>query len=883
MAISESVRKINAQPLELIWVDHKEWEGSARKEADWLRRIPKFPYPYINQGLEPGLPQDFIRLKSIFIRGRAGGVLTFEFRRVSNLGINDLAVRFRAARCQVEETFIFSLDGATSFEEFGPGTCFGEFGFKRNNRSDRYLRQIRENPKNRQKLPSSFAEKLIGQVIFSAISDSYCVEILMKQTLKSRLFTVLAISSVTFGGPLTASSQDGFGFIRPVQPVRNTDDQNWDVPPIVLPKPIRTVSRIDEPELGMPPIVSGKSALPPISTPDSVSWLPSQSNSDNTPLAFAPSTISQADYDQSSNEPPIDTKPVGYNGELQEGTMLPPIVAGAPSDAYETPELDSSFPPIVSSASSEPMEVSMDVPPVLTPESMGAPELGMRPLSSLQPMALQSPMSLPPEFSNADTNFATEVPAIDDVTADEGPAVLGAGYSSAGVPLYANAPMPMAEPPIVSMEPPLAMNYPSVFGHQEPNPALGEIPMDLGTQQLAPPQPVPVLNAPPMQSVDPAYLPSAGMDSFPMNQQPIGEYFPNSGSSMGDSFFSQTPSEAPVIHSSGSDCASCNGVSGSCSTCNTGAVSGCQSCGQGGCYDPNSVSSQFNSCGSCAGARRYFMAEALYFDRYDGDISNSNFGSLGNFDWNAGWRFTLGRRTDSTRGTELSYMGTLPMDQTLTRSSAGGIINARFLPFDGFSAAQTGSFFDATQQEESKQTSFHSLEFNRVKWGWDVLKTYVGLRYIHVDDSYTMFSQNLTGDRGVFQLETMNHLIGPHIGAELFYDIGYRLSFSLVSKAGVYANFNETDTTLVNNGVQHLNNQSTGGTLSTSYELGLIGHYRLNRQARFRFGYNFLFLGEVASVSDNFPTVLTPATVSNSSDSDDMLFHGLSFGFEVYR
>ena len=126
-------------------------------------------------------------------------------------------------------------------------------------------------------------------------------------------------------------------------------------------------------------------------------------------------------------------------------------------------------------------------------------------------------------------------------------------------------------------------------------------------------------------------------------------------------------------------------------------------------------------------------------------------------------------------------------------------------------------------------------------------------------------------------------MIGPHIGGELFYDVGYRLSYSLFGKAGGYLNFNRVETDLVNAGAQFLNAEDNSLTISGSLELGLISHFQLSRSARLRLGYNVLWLGEVASVSDNFPAVLTPFTGTDTSDSDDMFFHGASFGLEIYR
>jgi hypothetical protein len=44
-----------------------------------------------------------------------------------------------------------------------------------------------------------------------------------------------------------------------------------------------------------------------------------------------------------------------------------------------------------------------------------------------------------------------------------------------------------------------------------------------------------------------------------------------------------------------------------------------------------------------------------------------------------------------------------------------------------------------------------------------------------------------------------------------------------------------------------------------------------------------MFLGRVATVSDNFSPFVSPFTGFNASDEDDAFLHGFSFGLEIYR
>ena len=188
-----------------------------------------------------------------------------------------------------------------------------------------------------------------------------------------------------------------------------------------------------------------------------------------------------------------------------------------------------------------------------------------------------------------------------------------------------------------------------------------------------------------------------------------------------------------------------------------------------------------------------------------------------------------------------------------------------------------------TNQTESQSAEFHSLEFNRVTYGWDVIKSFSGFRYIYAADDYQTITQNALGETGDFQLQTFNNLFGVQIGGEIFYDVGRRLSYSFESKAGLFANFSQVDTRLTNNGIEFINADDDNATFSTLLEFSALGHYQLSETARFRLGYNVLFLGEVATSQRNFDPVLTPTSASSGDDGDDVVFHGLNFGLEIFR
>ena len=373
---------------------------------------------------------------------------------------------------------------------------------------------------------------------------------------------------------------------------------------------------------------------------------------------------------------------------------------------------------------------------------------------------------------------------------------------------------------------------------------------------------------------------------------------------------------------------------------------GCESggncnCGPNGCYNANDIASKAGLYGSVGEARIYSHLEVMAMDRRDGDIFFTPSVQLGDFDVDFGFRFTLGERSDAINGREISYWGTgdisnsqildgstFPLDQvfqttdatrndispfgffTQGQAAVPGVAPraaGTFGPLDpGFIgsppvAAIPSTLIRPTFQSQSKETSFQSLELNKVRWGWDVFKSFIGVRYIYVQDSYQLNSTGISAEdlvtetSGVFKTLAQNNLIGPHIGAEWFYDVGYRLSASANIKGGIYANLNQVDTRLSRDGVSLLDNEAEDTAFSSTAEFGIHAHYQIAPRGRFRAGFNLLYLDDLATVTQNFPALandidgtsivrsINRGTGTTSRDDDDLTFTGFSFGLEFFR
>ena len=542
------------------------------------------------------------------------------------------------------------------------------------------------------------------------------------------------------------------------------------------------------------------------------------------------------------------------DASAQQPSLMPPIVQGTHSPAKAN---SYSY----SSESSKPL-----VPTLAFPKSKITP-----------PIVSGTRLRVPDSIKNSTAKTKAPVSSllapigsgVKQVAGRAEPARIARAFSPAKMPVRAQGSGSRNLPaPAIQIQPPGALS-----------------PMALRSMSVTPGGSVP----PPMQAA-PVISGSLITPTAPRS------IMDNGPAVMAPSYFDSAPVVDSIpMQSVVSGCSDCSG--GGCSSCQTGGcdgcAGGCDSCGPGGCYNPNKINCDYGTYGSVSAARRYAYLEFLFLTREDGDITNSNFNPLGGFDFNPAWRFTLGQRPDMTQGRELSYFGTAGIDARQVTNDSRNRLNSLFTAGGGLTGGDLSAFTGASQHIQSKETSIHSLELNRVRWGWDVLKSFVGWRYVYFSDEYQLnstaplrdpFNNVIPGtETGQYRMDTINHMLGGHIGAELFYDIGYRFSLSGLSKFGAYANLNKVDNFLQSGGTTILDTEDNGATLSTTYEIQLMAHYQIRQTARLRFGYNGMYFSNIATVADNFSPFVSPFTGFSGSDEDDAFVHGFSLGLEIYR
>lgn len=291
---------------------------------------------------------------------------------------------------------------------------------------------------------------------------------------------------------------------------------------------------------------------------------------------------------------------------------------------------------------------------------------------------------------------------------------------------------------------------------------------------------------------------------------------------------------------------------------------------------------KYDGCGSVSGAHRYLIAEALYYDRSDGNFSASAVPGGDGFSYNWGGRVTIGQRFDSIEGWEMSFTGIDSWNRQNISNSPGGALFSRLAPVGGFTPITLAGFTNAFQHVQTQQGHYTSFELNRMNWNWDVLSTFVGFRYNGVDDQYALTGISALASNS-YQIRARNNMVGLQLGGEFFYDIGKRISFSGKGKIAGYLNIVQTDTELFFNNSQLVDNQDEETNLAWGLDLGFYTRYNLSPRSKLKFGYEFSYLGELALVQNQFNGFISPFSGLDLQDDEDVFIHGAVFGIEWYR
>ncbi|QDV26643.1 hypothetical protein [Aureliella helgolandensis] len=294
-----------------------------------------------------------------------------------------------------------------------------------------------------------------------------------------------------------------------------------------------------------------------------------------------------------------------------------------------------------------------------------------------------------------------------------------------------------------------------------------------------------------------------------------------------------------------------------------------------------SRATQSDPCYGGCDVRWYASYEALWLTRENDErFSLSLNSNLPDWDYDFGGRYTVGSMMDCVSAWEFVYAG--PFDWQRSASVAGaGVLQSRFFPHGGFTAANVTGFNDADQHVQNLSAELHSFEVNRRWHSWDALSTMIGFRYIDYDEDYVFQSLKAGGTTGFYADSLENQMLGGQIGADVLYPVSLRGSVGFRGKAGVYANFEDRSTYMTNEGVLLLNGGDDHVELAGLIEGGVIGNYQIVPSIRLTAGYEFWYVPGAATIAEQTPAHVHPGAGFSIENESDLFLHGGSLGLQV--
>lgn len=314
--------------------------------------------------------------------------------------------------------------------------------------------------------------------------------------------------------------------------------------------------------------------------------------------------------------------------------------------------------------------------------------------------------------------------------------------------------------------------------------------------------------------------------------------------------------------------------------CGADLEDGCDDC----CFD-------FNIC--CTPCL-YAQADGLFWHRVGTGceqvlVIDSNTGdpvlSTNDLDFNltGGPRFLIGWQPDPCRCSrccawELSYFGLFDWSANAVATGAGD------LTIPGDLGLATNAFLLADSIEADYQSEMHNVELNCIKSCCvdDCLRLdfLAGVRYISLDEDYTITANDFEEGTGRYYINADNDLFGVQLGGRLR-RAWCRWAVELTGKAGVFYN-DANQTQLITDFPDDFvirDSEGSEDTVAMVAELGVTLIRPINDNWNLRIGYNVLGLGGVALAPNQLDFSLAGGT--SVDNSGWFLAHGGLVGVET--
>ena len=279
-------------------------------------------------------------------------------------------------------------------------------------------------------------------------------------------------------------------------------------------------------------------------------------------------------------------------------------------------------------------------------------------------------------------------------------------------------------------------------------------------------------------------------------------------------------------------------------------------------------------CDCCCGPLWTFRAEALIWERTSGDnielidtagaeVEVDDF----DFGFRAGPRLTAIRHGifGSAWDAELVYFGIDGWEETLLAADA-----------DVYLTTPTIFIAGGADSEVTYDSALYSAELNFRTTRNDWVTWLVGFRWVQV-------SEGLTNDIGGFashEVETINHLYGGQVGADILVWDGGIWTFNSVLKAGIYGN--NADMVTTTDGIGGALAEVSADDSETAFvgEINFNLAYHLNDRWSAIGGYSLLWIDGIALAPEQLETTNIATGDAIVNTDGDLFYHGANVGLE---
>jgi hypothetical protein len=216
-------------------------------------------------------------------------------------------------------------------------------------------------------------------------------------------------------------------------------------------------------------------------------------------------------------------------------------------------------------------------------------------------------------------------------------------------------------------------------------------------------------------------------------------------------------------------------------------------------------------------------------------------------------------------------------------STTGVALGNNNLSIPGDLGLSSFDYFAADTIQVSYGSRIQNVEANLWR-SFDKVDVLGGFRHFGMFDDFRLATFDADTFQSDYRIDTRNHLYGGQVGLRLNF-VGEYFSFRPEAKFGVLGNSNGQSSTVrdLNNSLLLRDVDVSGRTTSTLSELRLVGDSKLTKYFSVNYGYNLLWVTNLAHAPNQLDFTDTAASSQFLNDSHSVFLHGASVGLTISR